>query len=144
MDRAMLMRALRFASEHPLRAAWLKIRNAAYLFDPRILPRYPAGPETTVVVRGGRVALENPRRRSRAQELAQAIAQALVLIFAAVAFARRGVTARDEPVLLVALTQAVVCVAFFPSTRLLVPTFTLLFVYAGAGATFLGRRVAPH
>jgi hypothetical protein len=142
IDHAMLMRALRFVRDHPVRAAWLKIRNAVYLFDPRILPRHPAGPETTVVVRDGKVALKDPRSRSRAQELAQAIAQALVLVSAAAALVRRGVTPRDEPVLLVAATQALVCVAFFPATRLLAPAFTLLFVYAGIGLTMAARRFA--
>ena len=79
LDRAMLASALRFVRDHPLRAARLKIRNAVYLFDPRLLPRYPAGEETSAVVRDGHVELTGLRTRPRGQEVAHAIAQAAVL-----------------------------------------------------------------
>ena len=141
LDRAMLSRALQFVREHPLRAARLKIRNALSLLDPRLLPRYPAGEYTIAVVRNGRIEFTGLRARSRAQELVQAIAQTAVLICAAAAFARRRLTIRDEPVLLVAATQALVCVVFFPSTRLLAPAITLVFLYSAAGAVDLGRRI---
>jgi hypothetical protein len=119
LDRVMLGRALQFVREHPARAARLKLRNAIHLLDPRLLPRYPAGEQTLAAVRDGRVAFTGLRTRSSGQEAVQAIAQAIVLFCAAFGFAARGLTRADEPVLLVVFTQALLCVAFFPTTRLL-------------------------
>jgi hypothetical protein len=137
----MLGRALQFVREHPARAARLKLRNAIHLFDPRLLPRYPAGEQTMAAVRDGRVEFTGLRTRPSGQEAVQAIAQALVLVCAVFGFAARGLARADEPVLLVVATQALVCVVFFPTTRLLAPSIALLLIYAGAGAADLGRRM---
>jgi hypothetical protein len=137
----MLGRALQFVREHPARAARLKIRNAIHLLDPRLLPRYPAGEQTLAAVRDGRVVFTGLRTRPSGQEAAQAVAQALVLVCAAFGFAARGLTRADEPVLLIVFTEALVCVVFFPTTRLLAPSIALLLIYAGAGAADLARRM---
>jgi hypothetical protein len=141
ISRAMLARALRFVRDHPVRTLRLKLRNAVALLDPRLLPRWPTGPEARAVLSDGRLQLEGLRSRPMVQEIGQAAARATILALVGVAFwERRRWTERDEAILLVAATNAILCVVFFPSTRLIVPSTAMLMIYAGVGAVSLRRR----
>jgi 4-amino-4-deoxy-L-arabinose transferase-like glycosyltransferase len=142
LDAAMLRIALRFIATEPWHAVRLKLANLVYVFDPLLLPRHPAGPNARAILRDGRVYLQGLRTRPWAHEIAQATAQAAVLLLGAIALAGRRLTRDEEVVLVVAAANALTCVIFFPTTRLLAPTSALLMVWAGAGAARLLQRGA--
>lgn len=141
LDRLMLIRALRFVRDEPWRAALLKLRNLLHLVDPRLLPRHPTGRNAMAYIEAGRVRLKGLRQRPFAHEAAHAAARTMLLLLALLALWIRRIRPQDEPLLLMAVTQASFCVAFFPTSRLLLPTTTLMMIYAGTGAELLPRWI---
>jgi 4-amino-4-deoxy-L-arabinose transferase-like glycosyltransferase len=134
LDDAMLRRGLAFMREHPGRVLWLKLRNALYLFTPRLLPRDAKSPEAMARREGDTVIVSAPRR-PWIMDTVHTVAQSVLLVLAAIGIARRGVPGTDAPLLILLAAQALVCVAFFPTTRLMAPVMFVLMFYAATGLT---------
>jgi hypothetical protein len=133
VDRAMLGEALRAIERHPGRIAAWKIRNVAYLFDPRLLPRFPTAQDDSPPIEVNGLQVPGIRARPAVFELLHAVVHGTLLLFAIGALWRRGVRPDEEPLLIIAATQAIVCVVFFPTTRLLAPIAAVLMVYSALG-----------
>jgi Dolichyl-phosphate-mannose-protein mannosyltransferase len=134
LDDAMLRRGLAFMREHPGRVLWLKARNALYLFMPRLLPRDAKSPEAMARREGDTVIVSAPRR-PWINDTVHTGAQSVLLLLAAIGIARRGMPGTDAPLLILLAAQAIVCVAFFPTTRLMAPVMFVLMFYAATGLT---------
>lgn len=135
LDEAMLDRARAFIRERPGRVVWLKVRNALYLLSPQVLPRYMKSPDAFAAVEGGVVRTFNEQRRPLSQEVPHTVVRSALLLLAAVGLARRRLSGRDAPLLIMLGTQAAVCVAFFPTTRLMAPVMFVAMWYAAIGVT---------
>jgi hypothetical protein len=143
LDDAMLERALAFIRERPGRVLWLKARNAAYLFSPLLLPRDAKSPEAVAAVEGETLRVTAPRR-PWVEDAAHAVAQAMLLALAALGLARRGIRGGDAPLLILLAAQAAVCVAFFPTTRLMAPVMFVVMFYAAVGSTGSSAAAPPR
>ena len=134
LDDAMLRRSLAFTREHPGRVLWLKLRNALFLFTPRLLPRDAKSPEAMARMEGDTVIVSAPQR-PWIRDTVHTVAQSVLLLLAAIGIARRGMPGTDAPLLILLAAQAIVCVAFFPTTRLMAPVMFVLMFYAATGLT---------
>jgi 4-amino-4-deoxy-L-arabinose transferase-like glycosyltransferase len=148
IDQAMLERAFAFMREHPGRVLWLKARNALYLFDPRLLPRYAKSAAAFATEEAGVVRVFNEQRRPWVEELSYALARTVLMLLAAIGIVRRGIAANDAPLLILLATNAAVCVVFFPTSRLMAPVMFVVTFYAAAGldalrATSGAARLRP-
>jgi 4-amino-4-deoxy-L-arabinose transferase-like glycosyltransferase len=151
IDDAMLARAIAFIRRSPGAVVRLKARNALYLFDPRLLPRYAKSPGAYAVVEAGAVRTHNELRRPWIEDASFAVARAVLLLLAAIGLVRRRTVDRDTPLLILLAATALVCVVFFPATRLMAPVTFVAMFYAAAGleAVTRGRvtatsAAAPH
>jgi hypothetical protein len=147
IDDAMLALALAFIREHPGRALWLKARNALYLFSPLLLPRDAKGSAGSAMMDGPAVRVVNAARRPWIEDASHTAAQAAMLLLAGVGLARRRLShapAGDAPLLIMLGAQAVVCIAFFPTTRLMAPVMFVLMFYAAAGLTSSSAAAPPR
>lgn len=123
------------SSSSPGRVLWLKTRNALHLLNPLLLPRDGKGPAAFAVMEGTTVRIVNAARRPWIEDASHAVAQAGLLLFAAIGIARRRLPAADAPLLIMLAAQAAVCVVFFPTTRLMAPVMFVVMFYAAAGLT---------
>jgi 4-amino-4-deoxy-L-arabinose transferase-like glycosyltransferase len=144
MDDAMLARALAFMREHPGRVLWLKARNALYLFSPLMLPRDAKAPGAFAAMDGQTLRIVDAPRRPWIDDTSHAVAQAGLLLLAGIGLARRRPSGRDAPLLIMLAAQAVVCFAFFPTTRLMAPVMFVVMFYAAVGVTGSSEAVPPR
>jgi hypothetical protein len=135
LDDFMMARSVAFLREHPGRVLWWKARNALYLLTPQLLPRDAKGPASYAVLEGETVRIVNPVRRPWVEELSHALAQGALLLLAAVGIAQRRLRMADAPLLIMLGAQAAICIAFFPTTRLMAPVMFVVMFYAAVGFT---------
>ena len=133
MDDAMRARAVAFIRDHPAQVFWLKARNALYLLSPLLLPRDAKSAAAIAKEQDGMIRLFNVQRRPWREDLAHAFAQSVILLLAGVGLIRRGLVGRDAPMLILFVTEAALCVVFFPSTRLIAPVMFVPMIYAAVG-----------
>jgi 4-amino-4-deoxy-L-arabinose transferase-like glycosyltransferase len=133
IDEAMLARAIAFVRARPGRVLWLKARNVPYLFTPQLLPRYMKSPGAFAVMQSGVVRAFNERHRPWIEDLSHAVAQAAIILLSAIGLGGRGLREPDVPLLLIFATGAAVCIAFFPTTRLMAPVMFVPMFYAAVG-----------
>ena len=131
-DRLLARRALEFALAHPGQAAMLKLKNAAWIFAPVLVPRNAKSPYTHAAMVNGRMELTGLAWRPLGWELAHGIFRTLVLVAAMIGFWRRR-QIDDQWLLVVLGAELAVHVVFFPTTRLLAPFTAMLMLYAGYG-----------
>jgi hypothetical protein len=142
-DDAMLARAASFMHEHPAQVLWLKARNALYLFTPQLLPRYAKSAGAFAVVQSDVVRVFNERSRPWIQDVSHAVAQAAIVLLSAIGLGRRGLRSADVPLLLMLGTGAAVCIAFFPTTRLIAPVMFVPMFYAAIGLDAIRTGAHP-
>ena len=140
-DHALLGLALDYARAHPARAAALKLRNLAYLFQPRLLP---FGEKSGLaVMQDGVVTIPPQRPRPLLFEIAADAFQAILLSAGLTGLWRRRRRLRDDAFLIGTIAGvAAVNVVFFPTSRLLAPMTPMLMIYAGA-AVGARHRISP-
>ena len=142
-DAVFLERVAAYAVAHPGDVVWLKIRNALYLFDPRLLPAYEKSPDARAVVNGASVTYEGLHSRPWLYSAAHAIAQAGLIGFgAAGVWMRRRQLSDDAGLLIAAASFALVYTIFFPTTRLMAPAMVVLMFYAGVALEGLLRATS--
>jgi len=130
-DRLLLELTADYIRAAPLRALGLKLRNLAYIFQPRLLPFYERRGMATLM--DGRVQIPEQGRRPFVFEAAAAGYQTLLIAAAVAGIATRRRRLRDDAFLLIVAGSVIAVNAiFFPTSRLLAPmTFVWMF-YAGA------------
>ena len=140
LNREYTTRAVAFMTSNGWRTLGAKIANVYYLFQPRLVPYQPAGPETAITfLPDGRYRVERPRQRSAPQELAHAIAYGGVLAAGLVGlFRRRRLWREDALILLSILVVTAVASVYFPTTRIRAPLDPALMAYA---ACAISRRL---
>jgi hypothetical protein len=129
---------------HPLDAAWLRLRNAAYFFAPVLVPYRATSADTTIRLReNGASTIENGVERPRMFRVAYSISYGLVFMVAVWGiYVRRRELPADAILWGVLITFAVVHALFFPATRYRAPVEFVLLFYAGVGAAEAVRRHA--
>jgi hypothetical protein len=138
-DRMLLRFAADYARANPLAVARLKLRNLAYIFQPRLLPFFDRVGRATIV--DGRLEIPQQRRRPIAFEIVAAAFHARLLFAGAAGFVIRRKRIRDDAFLLLAAGSIVaVNTLFFPTSRLLAPMTPLLMFYAGVALDRLSRQ----
>jgi hypothetical protein len=128
----LLMRwTIDFARAHPLEAIGMKLKNLAFVFQPRLLPFYEMAGRATL--EDGRLVIPEQKRRPLFFEIAAAGFQSVLLIGGIAGFVMRRRVWRDDAFLLIVAASVIgVNAAFFPTSRLLAPmTFVWMF-YAAA------------
>src|SRR5258708_10724331 len=133
MDGAMLARAIAFIRQSPGAVVRLKARNALYLFDPRLLPRYAKSSGAYASVEAGAVRTFNEPRRPWIEDAAFTLARTGLLLLAALGVLRRRTFDRDAPLLILLAATGTCCVIFFPATRLMAPVMFVVMFYAAVG-----------
>jgi hypothetical protein len=132
-DRVLLERALTYAKAHPLEVAWLKARNALYLFYPGLLPAYEKSASARAIVNGSAVRFENLAARPWIYDAAHTAVQSVILVLGLAGLWLRRARWRDDLALLIAAGSfALVYTVFFPTTRLLAPAMFVPMFYAGS------------
>jgi hypothetical protein len=132
VDTVMLEEALAFARAHPLDTALLKLRNAAYCLQPRLLPFTERRGSAEIV--DGALVIPPQAARPLAFELAAGGFQAVLLAGAAAGLWKRRsqLAGADAVLLLIAGSVLAVTIVFFPTTRLLAPMMFVLMFYTAA------------
>jgi ABC-type multidrug transport system fused ATPase/permease subunit len=116
---------------HPLQAAWVKLRSAAYLFVPRMIPYEPADQGSALVIEDAGVRTVMPRTRPLPQEMAHGGAAAVVLVMGLIGWwGRRHLWRRDVLLLATFVVVIVTAGVYFPTTRLRATIDPILMVYA--------------
>lgn len=143
-DRLLLGLTADYVRAHPLRALRLKLRNLAYIFQPRLLPFYERRGMATVV--DGRVQIPEQARRPFVFEAVAAAYQTILVAAAVAGLAIRRRRWRDDAFLLVIAGSVIAVNAiFFPTSRLLAPmTFVWMFYAGAACACPTSREPAPR
>ena len=129
----LLDEALGYARAHPWDTIVLKLRNAVYALQPRLLPFAERRGSAEIV--DGTLGIPAQTPRPLALELAAGAFQALLLAGGAAGLWKRRyhLGGADAVLVLVAGSILAVNVAFFPTSRLLAPmTFVLMFYTAVA------------
>jgi hypothetical protein len=131
-DRLLMQWTIDFVRAHPVEAAGMKLKNLAFVFQPRLLPFYDMVGRATLV--DGRLAIPEQARRPLAYELAAGTFQAVLLAGGIAGFVIRRRMWRDDAFLLVVAVGVIgVNAIFFPTSRLLAPmTFVWMFYVAAA------------
>jgi hypothetical protein len=129
-DRALIRRTIGYARRHPMTVVALKVRNLAYVLQPRLLPFTERVGSASIV--DGKLVVPGQRRRPLIYEVIAAVFQAVLLLGAAVGLWKRRQRLGDDAFLLIVLGSIVaVAVIFFPTSRLLAPgSFVLMFYVA--------------
>jgi hypothetical protein len=133
LDRMMLDEALAYARAHPWETVALKLRNAAYCLQPRLLPFSERRGSAEVIDGAIRIPPQAPR--PLLVEIAAGAFQALLLAGGVAGMWKRRyhLGGTDAVLILIAASIVAVNVAFFPTSRLLAPmTFVLMFYTAVA------------
>lgn len=130
-DDWLLRRAIDCARARPLRTAWFKLRNAAFVFSPQLLPAHARLPETQAIVADGRVTFTGLQPRPRWESAAHFAVQSLILTTAVAGLLLRRRWREDAFLLMILASFAIVYGVFFPTTRLVSPMYVVLMFYAG-------------
>lgn len=144
-DALLSREAFAYMAERPLRTLGQKLRNAAYMVSPLLVPYEVGGPDTVVVVGpGGQAAVEHSVPRSRSSLLAHGVSSTCVLLAAMLGiYLRRREIRRDAILWAIVLTFVAVHAVYFPATRYTAPMiFVLLFYSAIAIDRIAGRNAA--
>jgi hypothetical protein len=138
-DRALVRRAIGYARRHPMAVVALKLRNAAYVVQPRLLPFSERVGSASIV--DGRLVIPDQRPRPLGYEMIAALFQSVLVAGAAAGLWRRRHQLGDDAFLLMVLGSIVaVSVVFYPTSRLLAPaTFVLMFYTAAWPERSRGR-----
>ena len=139
-DRLLLQWTTDFARAHPLEAIAMKMKNLAFIFQPRLLPFYEMAGRATLVE--GRLEIPPQRPRPLVFEIAAGAFQAVLLCGGIAGIVIRRRLWRDDAFLLIVGGSVIgVNAIFFPTSRLLAPmTFVWIF-YAAASASHRRRGV---
>jgi hypothetical protein len=131
-DRILLRFALDYVRAHPMTALRMKLRNLAYILQPRLLPFFDRVGTASIV--DGRLSIPPQRRRPLGFEIVSAAFQSLLLVGGVAGLVvRRAQWGNDAFLLLVAASVIAINAIFFPTSRLLAPmTFVLMFYAAVA------------
>jgi hypothetical protein len=146
LDRAKDELFTRYAIEqmrrHPFRTVWRKLKNASYLFSPRLIPFRESTDETRIVLaEGGTFRVACSPLRSLFSQLAYSVPYGFVLAMIAAAFYWREVDLRRDAILwCIVVTFAVVHALYFPAIRYRVPMEFVLLFYCAVGIDALARR----
>lgn len=129
-----------YVRTQPLDAAWTKLRNLAWFFSPRLVPRLPRGPDSTLVIgQDGTVETRRPRQRAAAHVVMQEGFALVLLVLAAVGLYRRRRDWRQDGILLASVAVfALVAAVYYPTTRQRTAIDPIVMAYAGCAC--LGRR----
>jgi len=129
-DRALVRRAIGYARRHPMEVAALKLRNLAYVIQPRLLPFTERIGSASIV--DGRLVVPSQRPRPFVYEVIAAAFQTVLLVGAAGGLWQRRQQLEQDAFLLIVLGGVVaVSVLFYPTSRLLAPaSFVLMFYTA--------------
>jgi hypothetical protein len=135
IDARLMRLALDYIKAHPAEIVWLKVKNVAYFFWPRLVPSRVPLPETEVVLAAnGAVSVENSPVRSRRDELAYSVPYLLVLAAALTGiWTRRHDLRRDWVLWCIVVSFVAVHAVYFPATRYRVPMEFVLLFYAAVG-----------
>lgn len=116
----------------PAGALQVKLRSAAYLFLPRMIPYEPADDGSELVFEDdGRVRTSRPRLRPPLLEWAHGVAAAVVLVGGLIGWWGRRRAWRTDLLLLATLVLVTVTAGvYFPTTRLRATIDPILMVYA--------------
>ena len=133
-DRILLKKALRFAREHPVETAKIKLTNLALSMSPLLLPLDYKTRNAFAVVDGGRVRTVGLEPRPLRDRVVYVASRAVLLCGAVagliVRWRRR--TLADNYMIGVAAVVLLVCTLFFPTSRLLAPMAFVLMIYSAA------------
>jgi len=129
-DRALVRRTIGYARRHPMEVVALKLRNLAYLAQPRLLPFTERIGSASIV--DGKLVVPDQRPRPFFYEAIAAVFQTILLAGAAGGLWKRRRQFEHDAFLLIVLGGIVgVSVLFYPTSRLLAPaSFVLMFYTA--------------
>lgn len=131
LDRVLLSEAAHFIVGHPLSAAWLIVRDVPALFDPEVLPVEAKSPTSRAVGNNGVLHLVGIVRRPFGYELPHITARVFITIAGIVGLLTRRKQVEDEALWLFPATVGLLCVVFFPMTRLIEPVAFVGMFYSG-------------
>ena len=133
LDREYARAAVDWALADPWRTALVKLRSAAYLYVPRMLPYQAADGDSELMFEDdGRVYTARPRARDLLQEVAHGVAAGLVLLGGLIGWWGRRHLWRVDALLLASVVLVTVTAGvFFPTTRLRATIDPVLMVFAG-------------
>jgi hypothetical protein len=133
-DGALVRMAIGYARRHPMTVAALKLRNLAFVLQPRLLPFTERAGSASIV--DGRLVVPEQHSRPLPYEAIAALFQTVLLAGAAAGLWMRRGRLADDAFLVIVLTGVVaIAVIFFPTSRLLAPaSFVLMFYTAGTCA----------
>ena len=131
-DDLLMQWTIDFARAHPLDTIGMKLKNVAFIFQPRLLPFYEMVGHAAL--QDGRLVIPEQKRRPLLFEIAAAGFQSVLLIGGIAGFVIRRRLWRDDAFLVIVAVSVIgVNAAFFPTSRLLAPmTFVWMF-YAAVG-----------
>jgi 4-amino-4-deoxy-L-arabinose transferase-like glycosyltransferase len=135
IDRVYTTLAFDFVRKDPKRSALRWLRNAIYLFYPRLVPFHPIAPTTRAkLVAPNEIIVTDPGERGIAEQVCYALSYGPIFVAALVGvFLRRRELERDLILYLIALSFAAVYSVSWPATRVRVPMdFVLIFFAASA------------
>ena len=134
-DRALVRRAIGYARRHPMEVVALKLRNLAYVVQPRLLPFTERVGSASIV--DGQLVVPDQRPRPVVYDGIAAGFQMVLLVGAAGGLWKRRRQLGQDAFLLIVLGGVVaVSVLFYPTSRLLAPASFVLMCYTA-------RNVAP-
>lgn len=131
LDRVLLSKAAHFIVRHPLSATWLIVRDVPALFDPEVLPVEAKSPTSRAVGENGVLHLAGIVRRPFGYELPHITARVFITIAGFVGLLTRRKHVEDEALWLFPATVGLLCVVFFPMTRLIEPVAFVGMFYSG-------------
>ena len=135
IDRFYTARAMECVRKDPMRSAIRWLRNAFYLFYPRLVPYHPIGPATRAKLVGpNAITVTDPGARGIAEEIGYTLSYGPILVAAMVGiYLRRRDLERDRILYLVVFSFAAVYSVSWPATRVRAPMdFVLIFFAACA------------
>jgi hypothetical protein len=141
IDQFYTARAVDFVEKEPTRSAIRWLRNAFYLFYPRLVPFHPIGPATRAkLVGANEITVIDPGARGIAEEIGYTISYGPILVGAIVGvFLRRRQLERDFILYLIAFCFAVVYSVSWPATRVRAPMDFVLIFFAACAADRVAR-----
>jgi hypothetical protein len=135
IDRFYTARAVDFVRKHPVQSAIRWLRNAFYLFYPRLVPYHPIGPATRAKLVGpNEIVVTDPGARGIAEEIGYTLSYGPILLAAMVGvYLRRRELERDRILYLIVFSFVAVYSVSWPATRVRAPMdFVLIFFAACA------------
>lgn len=130
LDRRLFSASVGFIEQHPFWAAWLVVRDIPALFDPEVLPVQAKAPTSQAVLVDGVLRMNGIATRPFGYELPHILARLFITLMGLVGFCRHRRQQEEEAMWVMAGTVALLCVVFFPTTRLLEPVAFVGMFYA--------------